>query len=261
MQHLDKDTGDLDKPHRAVMVSGACIAVVLAGSVWANLLSGDHPVFERTAAAPAPVIATLSEEVANGDRELTTAGTGTNSFPAARVSVRVGSQGRESNSDDPLAQLILQTSGSDVSLAQPTDETPEPSLVLQAQREMAALGLFEGAVDGLPGADTRDAVRKYQALNGLPVTGIVTQPVLDHIQLANKMNEASETSVELFQVQQELAKLGYSPGQVDGRLGKQTRIAIRTFEADRGWQVTGEMSDALLQELTGSNGLASVAAN
>ena len=46
---------------------------------------------------------------------------------------------------------------------------------------------------------------------------------------------------------------------LDGRLGEQTKIAIRTFEADRGWPITGDMTDALLQELDGTNEQASVA--
>jgi len=42
-------------------------------------------------------------------------------------------------------------------------------------------------------------------------------------------------------------------------MGEQTKIAIRTFEADMGWPVTGEMTDALLQELDDTNEQASVA--
>ena len=90
------------------------------------------------------------------------------------------------------------------------------------------------------------------------MTGVVTRPVLDHIQFASRLSDAGNTSIAVHQVQSELAKLGYSPGEIDGRMGEQTKIAIRTFEADRGWPVTGAVSDMLLQELQGTNEQASI---
>jgi len=246
------DSGELREPRRGVVIVGSGMAIVLAGSVWMNLLSGEHPVFERTAMAPASVIEEVSDSAP--------AGRSSGFYPSARVNVEVKSASEKLFSADPMAQLILQTGNSGepvVPVLQYTD--PEPSLVLLAQRELASLGLYHGVVDGLAGADTRDAVRKYQALNGLAVTGAVTRPVLDHIQLARRLNDAGSTSVVVHKVQSALAKLGYSPGKIDGRLGEQTEIAIRTFEADRGWPITGEMTDALLQELDGTNEQASVA--
>lgn len=245
------DTGEMREPRRGVRIVGAGIAAVLAGSVWMNLLSGEHAVFERTATAPAPVIEEASDDVP--------AGRSSSAYPSARVNVQVKSSSSRQVSSDPLAQLILQTGSSDeLAVPLPPDIEPEPSLVLLAQRELASLGLYEGVVDGLSGADTRDAIRKYQALNGLAVTGAVTRPVLDHIQFASRLNDAGNTSIAVHQVQSELAKLGYSPGEIDGRMGEQTKIAIRTFEADRGWPVTGAVSDMLLQELQGTNEQASI---
>jgi len=246
------DTGEMREPRRGVLIVGTGMAIVLAGSVWMNLLSGEHPVFERTAVPQATVI----EEVSYNEP----AGRSSGFYPSARVNVQVKSASEKQIAADPMAQLILQTgvSGEDFEpVFQNTD--PEPSLVLLAQRELASLGFYHGVVDGLAGADTRDAVRKYQAINGLAVTGVVTRPVLDHIQLARRLNDAGSTSVVLHKVQSALAKLGYAPGRIDGRMGEQTKIAIRTFEADMGWPVTGEMTDALLQELDDTNEQASVA--
>ena len=112
-------------------------------------------------------------------------------------------------------------------------------------------------MDGLIGPAYEDAVRKYQAMNGLPVTGVVTRPVLDHMQMAAAVAGAASTDVVIHRVQMALTELGYTPGEIDGRMGEQTREAIRTFEADRGWDVTGGISDRLLAELTGSGDLAS----
>jgi len=50
-------------------------------------------------------------------------------------------------------------------------------------------------------------------------------------------------------VQSSLAKLGFSPGPVDGVFGEQTREAIRQFEGTRNIPVTGEISRALIAAL------------
>lgn len=50
-------------------------------------------------------------------------------------------------------------------------------------------------------------------------------------------------------VQQVLADLGYTPGQIDGEPGAGTRKAITAFEKDRGLKPSGEISPKLLREL------------
>ena len=258
--HDDIDDPDIMQgPGKGVLIAGSCVALLLTGVIWQNLLSGDKPVFERTAVAPAPVVVLEADEIARqkaSEQKIAAIASkqgpvakAENTYPAASVSVNIPSERSATSFEDPLAQLILQTSGTDIALSGARSATSEASLVLLAQQELAALGLYEGLIDGLPGADTRDAIRKYQALNALPVSGVITQPVLDHIQLASRVNEAGKTSPKLHQVQQGLARLGYSPGQIDGRLRDQTRRAIEAFESDRGWPVTGEVSDALLLEL------------
>jgi len=66
------------------------------------------------------------------------------------------------------------------------DVTPEatgvPSTVVaQVQEGLAKLGYSPGPVDGIYGPKTRQAVRRYQQDNGLPVDGQVTQSLADHI--------------------------------------------------------------------------------
>jgi len=50
-------------------------------------------------------------------------------------------------------------------------------------------------------------------------------------------------------VQDQLARMGYSPGPVDGVIGPQTRDAIADFQSDRHLPVTGEIDRPLLQAL------------
>ena len=54
-------------------------------------------------------------------------------------------------------------------------EGPSRELVNEVQRGLAERGYYTGALDGLIGPATREAVRRFQADAGLPVTGIVDQ--------------------------------------------------------------------------------------
>lgn len=46
------------------------------------------------------------------------------------------------------------------------------------QRELARRGFYYGGIDGLIGPMSRDAIRRYQATRGLPVTGRIDYPLL-----------------------------------------------------------------------------------
>ncbi len=59
-------------------------------------------------------------------------------------------------------------------------------------------------------------------------------------------------------VQSRLAKLGFSPGPIDGVFGEQTREAIRKFESSRKVPVTGDISRALIEALLRNASFASL---
>ncbi|HWL51484.1 MAG TPA: peptidoglycan-binding domain-containing protein [Chthoniobacteraceae bacterium] len=52
-----------------------------------------------------------------------------------------------------------------------------------------------------------------------------------------------------YEVQRELARLGYYGGALDGAMGPRTRAAIRTYQVDRGLPVTGRVDGNLLRSL------------
>ncbi len=133
------------------------------------------------------------------------------------------------------------------------------ALVLKAQRELAALGLYKGPLDGRYGRATRNAILAYQRKVDLPPTGRPDQKTIDHLiydrQLANaarftaSLPQAPEMARKVRFVQRRLAMLGYAPGPADGKLGEKTRKAIRLYQADRGMPVTGEVDARLLAAL------------
>ena len=140
-------------------------------------------------------------------------------------------------------------------------------LVKNIQVELKELGLYPGTVDGLDGPATHNAVIDYQKRHGLSQTGQSDNSLLSHMQFTGKISEAARytgstsNSVrvrEMTMVQRGLAELGYQPGPIDGKLGEQTRLAIREFQKDRSLPETGVPSQPLIKELRKISGLTSL---
>lgn len=144
-------------------------------------------------------------------------------------------------------------------------------VVEAVQRELAAAGYYKGAVDGVIGRKTRQAITAYQQAAGLEADGQPSADLADHIRFTREVAEASlftgsveaspdaELRAAVRRVQTGLAELAYSPGEINGELTSQTRDAIRAFERDRNLPQTGEISDALLAELSKMSGQSELA--
>ena len=163
---------------------------------------------------------------------------------------------------------------------------PEPVVVkppvLEVQRELARLGLYSGAIDGVAGSRTAAAISAYETAAGLPITGLATPSLLEAIkqplrskpQAMNALPDnmaaeldrrereraakiAAEQQVRVdaqmqsnFRViQGALNRIGYGPVPIDGTAGDETVDAIRRFELDNGLPVSGEASEELLARL------------
>ncbi len=133
------------------------------------------------------------------------------------------------------------------------------ALVLATQRELAALGYYKGPVDGRYGPATRNAIIAFQKQAELPITGRPDQKTLDRLMYERKLANAARFTASLppekvdvaqvRKVQERLARLGYQPGPVDGRIGAKTRTAIRQFQKDRGLPATGRIDNRFLKAL------------
>lgn len=53
--------------------------------------------------------------------------------------------------------------------------------VREIQSALKRLGFYDGAVDGIAGPQTKEAIRTYQQRNGLAVTGQPSAQLLDHL--------------------------------------------------------------------------------
>jgi len=53
------------------------------------------------------------------------------------------------------------------------------SVAVQVQQDLAQAGYYRGPIDGIIGPGTQGAIAAFQRDNGLPVTGTITQSLLD----------------------------------------------------------------------------------
>ena len=133
--------------------------------------------------------------------------------------------------------------------------------VRSLQRHLALAGYSPGAIDGLFGPRTQQAVHTFQTSHGLRVDGIVgpqtwaalSSPV--RILGPGAGGQPGGSNV-VRSLQRRLASAGDSPGPIDGRYGIFTEDAVRRFQRAHGLQVTG-MADprtfAFLSTLARSN--------
>lgn len=140
------------------------------------------------------------------------------------------------------------------------DAETQPETVRAIQRELHSRGYATGGEDGVLGLVTRAAVLAYEADNGLPLTAEPTDQLLRAIVLGPAGRGAVSVAGErrghvehiVRTVQHSLAGLSYFNAKPDGRLGEDTRRAIREFEQDHGLKVTGRISGELVVRLAKS---------
>ncbi|MCA3555285.1 peptidoglycan-binding protein [Aestuariivirga sp.] len=134
-------------------------------------------------------------------------------------------------------------------------------VVEAVQRELLWAGYYKGSVDGVNGRKTRQAIAAYQRAMGLTADGQPSGGLAEHIRFTREVSEASlftgtvaaapdaEQRAAIRRVQTGLADLGYSPGEINGGLTRETRDAIIAFQRDHKLGETGEVSGELIAEL------------
>jgi peptidoglycan hydrolase-like protein with peptidoglycan-binding domain len=118
----------------------------------------------------------------------------------------------------------------------------ERRAAMALQRGLNALGYDAGAVDGLPGAQTRAAIGRFQAARGFDVTGALTpaqRRVFDTDVARSTGDRAAVETAEIAEMQAYLAALGYSVGTPDGAFGPRTAAALDAFRRDAGLPGSG----------------------
>ncbi len=130
--------------------------------------------------------------------------------------------------------------------------------IVGIQEELATHGYDPGSADGIMGARTVAAIRAYQADAGLPVTGIASAELLDHLKFLRPQVFAGDTATMraspvflglVEEIQIELQKRGYYLDVIDGLEGPRTRAAIAAFQRDAGLPASAGADDDVLRQL------------
>jgi peptidoglycan hydrolase-like protein with peptidoglycan-binding domain len=120
------------------------------------------------------------------------------------------------------------------------------------QTQLKSTGCFSGAVDGIFGPQTDQAVKCLQSRNGLSADGVVgtqTQAVLTSsgasspaqpaAPVASKLLRPGDSGDDVSQLQARLADLNYFTNPVTGHFGPLTADAVKRFQTDRGLVADG----------------------
>ena len=128
------------------------------------------------------------------------------------------------------------------------------AFIIAIQEELAVHGYHVGPMDGSLGSKTKGAIRRYQHDAGLPVDGVATKELLDHLKFATpkvfaRTERMQADSALVRDIQVELQQRGYYQGTLDGLIGPRTREAIILFQTDAGLPATGRVGSGLLADL------------
>jgi len=136
------------------------------------------------------------------------------------------------------------------------------ALIYTLQQRLKDLGYYTIRVDGIFGSGTQRAVRDFQAVNGLYVTGkadhttqtllysAAAKPVGSYTGTGGyvTLSRSGRYDARVVTMQRRLKALGYYAGSVDGYFGSQTYRAVRYFQQRNGITVTG-IADAYTQQV------------
>lgn len=118
------------------------------------------------------------------------------------------------------------------------------------QSALYELGYFDGPIDGIYGATTKDAVRAFQINNNLKVDGVAGNSTLQAVYSSSAVSatadntefttlRAGDKGDQVVQLQDQLMKLGYMVTAATGVYDDLTVSAVAVFQSRNGLNSDG----------------------
>ena len=107
--------------------------------------------------------------------------------------------------------------------------------VRDLQEALKALGYDPGPIDGVFGAKTETAVKKFQQTREIPVDGVVGRVTwinIDEADQSHPVLKAGATGLPVRRLQSRMSAVGFDTGGVDGRFGVRTEAAVKKLQQD-----------------------------
>lgn len=107
--------------------------------------------------------------------------------------------------------------------------------VRDLQEALKALGYDPGPVDGVFGARTETAVKKFQQDREIAADGVVGRVTwinIDEIDQSHPVLRAGSTGLPVRRLQSRMSAVGFDTGGVDGRFGAATEAAVKKLQQD-----------------------------
>ena len=124
-------------------------------------------------------------------------------------------------------------------------------IVEEAQALLYLYGYNTGKVDGALGLRTRNAVERFQKDNNLKPSRFIDQATWAKLNLFKDMNLVVDRQLNLRLIQAILKNEGFKPGEVDGKMGAKTQVAIEKFQKANDLKVDGKVGYQTLKKLAG----------
>jgi peptidoglycan hydrolase-like protein with peptidoglycan-binding domain len=164
----------------------------------------------------------------------------------------------------PVAKVEAKASESDA-----TSASVPSSSVMNLQKLLADRGFYNGAVDGIMGNQTRNAIIAAQKAYNLTPDGVAGPQTIAALEsdgsktatiAISTSNTSTTKSTEVANLQELLSKRGFYNGAVDGIMGNQTRSAIIAAQKNYGLTADGIAGSKTIAALESGSSKVNIAA-
>jgi peptidoglycan hydrolase-like protein with peptidoglycan-binding domain len=121
--------------------------------------------------------------------------------------------------------------------------------VEEVQALLNIYGYDVGAVDGILGLRTRNAIEKFQKDNGLEPSRFADNATWEKLCVFKENGMIVDQKLNIRLIQSLLKKAGFPLGEIDGKIGPKTREAVMAFQKAQGLKADGKIGHKTLSAL------------
>lgn len=121
--------------------------------------------------------------------------------------------------------------------------------VAKVQQRLKLFGYSIGTVDGVLGANTRNAVERFQHDNGITASRFIDYATWKQLMIFDECGLIMNEEINPYMVQVALKNAGYDIGKIDGKLGTKSLEMLKNFQKAEGLKPDGRIGWKTLNAL------------